>query len=134
MINTTWHKRAATRALAATVSAGILIGAGVGYAARSDASTGVGCETIRWGFLGSQLRTICDTPRYPDGHWNRARVVWTPAHYVPFTCSGGMYYSSCGGGYDVGDQLQAKETYPVNDSNVLPDEPGWLPTGTDVIR
>jgi hypothetical protein len=26
------------------------------------------------------------------------------------------------------------ETYPVNDGNVLPDEPGWLPPGTVVIR
>ena len=100
----------------------------------AHADSGLGCLTEKWGFLGSSRRTLCDTPRAADGSWTRLRVVWTPAHYVPFTCSGGLYYSSCSGGYAVDETLQAKETYPVTDSSVLPDEPGWLPTGSDVIR
>lgn len=100
----------------------------------AQADPGIGCETIRWGFLGSQLRTICDGPRNPDGGWMRLRIVWTPAHYVPFRCTSSAYSASCGGGYHVDDTLQAKETYLVFDHNVLRDEPGWLPPGTDIIR
>lgn len=127
--------RIARRVLAATLALAALIIVGLGYAAgHAHAAVGRGCETIRWGFLGSQLRTICDTPRYPDGHWDRQRIIWTPSHFVPTTCYSGTWYANCSGGYRVGDTLQAKEAYPVNDGNVLPDEPGWLPTGTDTIR
>lgn len=100
----------------------------------AGADPGIGCEQIRWGFLGSQRRTICDGPRQADGSWLRARVVWTPAHYVPISSSCSRYSCSSWGGYYVDDTLQAKETYIVTDATVLPDEPGWLPGGTDVIR
>ena len=70
----------------------------------------------------------------PDGSWTRFRMVWVPAHFVPVTCSSGTYYSSCSGGYQVGDSINAKETYPVQADTVLPDEPGWLPPGTDTLR
>ena len=134
MIHTTVHKRTARRIVATAASVIALGTTAIGYAAHSNADTGLGCETIRWGLFGSQRRTVCDTPRRADGSWTRARVVWTPAHYVPRSCYYGTYSASCSGGYSVGESLQAKETYPVNDGNVLPDEPGWLPTGTDVIR
>jgi hypothetical protein len=109
---------------------------GTAFAAQADADAdpGIGCETIRWGFLGSQRRTICDGPRRPDGSWTRGRVVWTPAGYVPRSTYCGTYSCSSSGGYYREETLQAKETYVVFDSNVLPDEPGWLPPGTDVIR
>ena len=116
--------------LAAIGAAGFMIA----VPPHAHADNTLGCQTDRWGFLGSQRRTLCDTPRAADGSWNRVRMVWTPAHYVPFSCYGGAYYSSCSGGYSVNESVQTKETYPVNDGNVLPDEPGWLPTGTDVIR
>ncbi|MCV7174784.1 hypothetical protein H7H98_03245 [Mycolicibacterium sphagni] len=105
---------------------------GVGLAQASP--PGMGCETMRWGFLGSQDRTICDGPRYADGHWDRTRLIYVPAHYVPYSCYFGTYTSSCGGGYDVDLQIVGREKYPVNDGDVLPDEPGWLPPGTDTVR
>ncbi|AGT14066.1 hypothetical protein PAPYRUS_56 [Mycobacterium phage Papyrus] len=100
----------------------------------AKADPGVGCETIRWGFLGSQRRTICDGPRRPDGSWERLRLIWTPAGYVPRYTYCGSYTCSSSGGYYREETLQGKETYVVFDHNVLPDEPGWLPPGTDIIR
>lgn len=91
----------------------------------SHADPGSRCDTVRWGFLGSQRRTVCDTPKRANGEWMRERIVWTPAHYVPVTCSG-RYYITCYGGYAVGQSVQSNETYPVNDGNVLSDEPGHL--------
>jgi hypothetical protein len=100
----------------------------------TEANPGMGCESIHWGFLGSQLRTICDGPMQPDGSWQRARIVCVPAHYVPVTCSSGTYYSSCSGGYNVWDTYVAKESYVVTPDTVLPDEPAWLPPGTDILK
>jgi hypothetical protein len=106
-----------------------------GIAAPAQASPpGLGCESIHWGFLGSQLRTICDGPRQADGSWTRARMVWRPAHYVSSSSYCGTYSCSYTQGYYVDDTVFAKETYVVFDSNVLPDEPGWLQPGTDVLR
>lgn len=134
MIRRTIHKRTAARAIAATLSATVLIGTGIGAAARADADPGIGCERINWGLhiLSPQKRTI-----RADGSWERFRQLWTPAHYVPLrtTCSG-SYVISCStsGGYYVDDQIWEEQTYVVFDSNVLPDEPGWLPPGTAVLR
>ena len=105
-------------------------------AATATVPPGMGCETIHWGFLRSQLRSICDGPRRPDGSWDRMRVVWMPEHYVPYSCYWATYsYSySCSGGYYVDTTIVAKEKYVVFDYNVLPDEPGWLPPGTDTLK
>ena len=63
---------------------------------------GMGCETVRWGFLGlTQKRTICDTPRYADGHWDRTRIIWTPAHYVAASSYCGDYSCSYSEGYNA---------------------------------
>ena len=88
------------------------------------------CQSVPWGFLGSQTRTLCDTPLAPDGSWTRRRTIWVPAHQVPIVthCYGGPYSSSCtttGGGY-VGDVIISQEEYPVNPAIVLQDEPGHL--------
>lgn len=98
---------------------------------------GLGCETIHWGFLGFQRRTVCDGPINPaDGGWTRARVIWTPAGYV----SGSSYcyrysgYCTYNPGYYREESVQAQESYYVLPSNVLPDEPGWLPPGMAVLR
>ncbi len=93
-----------------------------------------GCETIRWGFLGSQWRTVCDGPRRPDGSWERERRIWTPAGYVPRSTYCGTYSCSSSGGYYREESTTGYERYVVFDVNVLPDEPGWLPEGTLVIR
>ncbi len=106
----------------------------IGYASHAEAAAPVGCETIHWGFLGGQRRTICDTPKRPDGSWTRAREVWVPAGYVPRSSYCGTYSCSSSGGYYRERSTVAFETYVVFDSNVLPDEPGWLPTGSVVIR
>ena len=130
------NKNTLRRTLVAVAAGAALAFTGTAWAAQAeaDADPGIGCETIRWGFLGSQRRTVCDGPTRPDGSWTRARVVWTPAHYVPVSCYSGRYSSSCSGGYHVDQTVQAQESYVVFPSNVLPDEPGWLPPGTDVIR
>jgi hypothetical protein len=121
-------KRLAVAALTATAVLAPLA------AAPAAAAAPVGCETIHWGFLGLDRRTICDSARLPDGSWFRAREVWSPAHQVPMSCSYSRYSSVCSGGYWQPRTSAGVETYPVNDGNVLPDEPGWLPTGTDVLR
>jgi hypothetical protein len=117
----------------------IILAAAVGIAtaapvAMVNADPNLGCETIHWGFLGSKFRTIWDGPRQPDGSWMRHRIVWRAAHYVPASSSCGTYSCSYNEGYSVGDTVFAKENYVVLDSNVLSDEPGWLPPGTDVLR
>lgn len=114
--------------------AGAAVVSAIALAPPAQAYPDVGCESIRWGFLGSQVRTICDGPQQPDGGWMRARVVWTPAHYVPLRCYSSAYSGSCTGDYYVDESVQAKETYLVFPYNVLQGEPGWLPPGTDVIR
>jgi len=98
------------------------------------AADDVGCETIHWGFLGSQLRTICDWPRRADGSWDRVRRVWVPAGYVPLSTYCGTYSCSTSGGYYREESTVAFEKYVVFDANVLPDEPGWLPPGTMVLK
>lgn len=129
----TVHKRTVRRFFAA-MSVGVVVATGVLHAvAPAKAAPGVGCETIRWGFLGGQRRTVCDTPRRADGSWTRAREVWVPAGWVPGYCSGG-YWLSCSQGYHRERGTVAYEEYPVTDASVLPDEPGWLPTGSVVIR
>lgn len=128
----TVHKRTA-RAIVGALSAAVLVGTGVGWAARADAAPGVGCETIRWGLFGSQRRTVCDTPRRADGSWTREREVWVPAGWVSGYCSG-SYWVSCSQGYYRERGTVAYEAYVVTDATVLQDEPGWLPTGSVVIR
>lgn len=103
-------------------------------APNASANAGVGCETIRWGFLGTQLRTICDGPRQADGTWMRERRVWHPAGYMPARSYCGSYSCSYSEGYYYPETTSAYEMYPVTDSNVLGDEPGWLPAGTMVLR
>jgi hypothetical protein len=116
-------------------AAAILIGASIGLSARAHAEGyNYGCETIRWGFLGSQWRTICDGPKRSDGSWERGRRVWYPAGYVRGSSYCGTYSCSYSEGYYREEGTVALETYVVFDSNVLPDEPGWLPAGTVVIR
>lgn len=115
------------------MSVGAFVVTGLGWAtAPARAVPGLGCETISAPglFAWGQKRTICDTPRRADGSWTRARQYWTPAHYVPWSC----YRGNCSGGYDVGDTVSRYEEYVVFDTNVLSDEPGWLPTGSVVIR
>ena len=99
-----------------------------------QADSGYGCESIRWGFLGTQYRTICDGPRRPDGSWQRERRIWVPAGYVPRSTYCGTYSCSSSGGYYRQESTTGYERYVVFDVNVLPDEPGWLPAGTVVIR
>ena len=111
------------RAIAAA-SALVLSGTGLAYStipAHADA----GCQTVPWGFLGSQKRTICDAPLRADGSWDRTRTIWWPSYWVRGWCSGSYVYMSCTPGYWMppgGNQ----ETYPVTADTVLPDEPGHL--------
>lgn len=133
MMHKTWHKRSARRFVAAAASVIAFGVTGIGYAGHAAAAQGIGCETIHWGFFGAQRRTICDTPKRPDGSWTRAREIWVPAGYVPQSTY--CYYGcTSSGGYYRERGTVAYEEYVVFDSNVLPDEPGWLPTGSVVIR
>lgn len=111
-----------TRTLA--LSAAAIVAAAVAVAPNANATPG--CESIPWGFLASQVRTLCDGPIQADGSWMRTRVIWVPAHQVPFRCTYGTYSSSCTGGYFVDDSIVSSERYPVRPETVLPDEPGYL--------
>jgi hypothetical protein len=119
-------KNRLTSWLAAAAIAGSMVG-GIYTAVPAHANSG--CQTVLWGFLGSQRRTICDGPLRGDGSWMRERAIWTPAHTIPTTtsCSGSSYVTctSYGGGY-VDTVITDDESYPVTDSTVLPDEPGHL--------
>lgn len=110
------------RLLAAVLSVLVLLGVGVGYASDVQAAPpGIGCQTVLWGFLGSQRRTLCDTPVVADGSWMRERTIWWPRRWIPLSCS--RY--SCWGGYWQ-EEGGNRETYPVTPTTVLPDEPGHL--------
>lgn len=110
------------RLLAGVLSALVLLGIGIGYASDVQAAPpGIGCQTVLWGFLGSQRRTLCDTPVAADGSWMRERTIWWPRRWVPLSC--GRY--SCWGGYWQ-EEGGNRETYPVTPSTVLPDEPAHL--------
>jgi hypothetical protein len=132
------------RTLAGALLAMTIAGTAVGLAATSHADfgdpapdyahstrPGANCKTEPWGFLGSQRRTLCDTPVAGDGSWSRERTIWTPAHMTSSYCYGGSsdrFYGSgiCTGGYFVDQKLISNETYPVRPDTVLPDEPGHL--------
>jgi hypothetical protein len=108
------------------------VAAGVTLAPHANADVQPGCQNDRWGFLGTQTRTICDGPQLPDGSWVRYRIVWIPAHAVPVTTSCGSYSCSTRGGYWQNEQVFEKVKYPVRPETVVPGEPGWLPpTFTD---
>jgi hypothetical protein len=121
------------RVMAGALLATAITTTAVGLAATSHAEfdgapTTANCKTDRWGFLGSQRRTLCDGPISSDGSWSRERTIWRPASYTPFSCSsgGGSSYSTCSGGYFVPQRQLSSETYPVRPDTVLPDEPGHL--------
>ena len=114
------------RWLFAAAAAGVLLVCGVGWASDADASpAGASCQTVPWGFLASQRRTLCDGPVRADGSWERLRVVWSPARQIPLTCAG-VYVVSCSGGYFVGESVVSREVYPVTPGTVLADEPQHL--------
>ncbi|AZV00832.1 hypothetical protein KIY87_gp63 [Mycobacterium phage Malec] len=95
-----------------------------------------GCDNIRWGFLGSQVRTICDGPRRPDGSWTRGRLISIPAHVNPArsTCTSGSYSSTCTYREKeyVDMQIIEKTHYDVTDDSVPPGEPGYLASGVSI--
>ena len=101
----------------------VILGAALAFSIppKAKADDGIGCQTVLWGFLGSQRRTICDGPIQADGSWMRVRAIWWPERWVPVSCS--RY--SCWGGYWI-EEGGNREVYPVRPETVLPDEPGHL--------
>lgn len=96
-------------------------------------ATPAGCQDDLWWTIDATRRLLCDGPMFADGTWNRLRIRYTPAHYVPFTCSYSRYYSSCSGGYHVEYSEAEHIIYPINpngENKVLPDEPGYLGDST----
>ena len=130
-ITSSWMRRVAAGAVLAAAPA--LIALGAPAASHAETQPGMGCETIHWGFLGSDRRKICDGPMQKDGSWQRTRTVFSPAYFKPFRCDSAVFLT-CSGGYPVPTSIQSQESYPVTPDTVLPDEPGWLPPGTDNIR
>lgn len=124
----TIHRRTAVKLILAGLVAGTIGGAAIALAAPSSADPG--CQTVMWGFLGSQRRTICDGPVQPDGSWLRARVITTPAHQTSTSCysygSGSFVNMNCTPGMFIPEQVNDKQLYPVTPDTVLPDEPGYL--------
>lgn len=105
---------------------------GIAWAPQANADMQPGCESVPWGFLGTQTRSICDGPIQPDGSWVRFRMVWIPAHQVPVSTSCGTYSCTTSGGYWQNEKVFEKVKYPVTPATVVPGEPGWLPpTFTD---
>jgi hypothetical protein len=97
--------------------------------AAPDLDFGPNCDTVPWGFLDSQRRTICDGPIEPGGGWGRKRSIWTPAHTTPIhTSCYGKYSVSCdtSGGNNVEMSINDQQVYHVTPDTVLPDEPGHL--------
>ena len=122
MIDLSVRNRTVRRVLGGALAVLVLAGTAIGYATNAKATPpGIACQTVPWGFLFSQRRTLCDTPARADGSWTRERTIWWPERWVPLTC--GRY--SCWGGYwkDAGG---SRETYPVTPGTVLADEPGHL--------
>ena len=139
-ITSSWMRRIAAGAVLAAAPAMIALGAAPASHAATD--PGMGCETIHWGFLGSDRRQICDGPKQSDGSWQRTRTIFTPAYIKPFKCSHDSFLDntvfannnfSCSGGYQVPQTTETQESYVVTPGTVLPDEPGWLPPGTNNI-
>jgi len=123
------------RAMAGGLLATAITATAVGLAATSHADfggpshPGAICKTEPWGFLGSQRRTLCDSPIGVDGSWSRERTIWQPAHRTSYNCDYGSrrsYSTNCYGGYLVPERLISNETYPVRPETVLHDEPGHL--------
>ena len=61
---------------------------------------------------------------------------------MPLKCSSNDYSRDsllprtsfqCSGGYFAPESVRAQESYVVAPDTVLPDEPGWLPPGTNNI-
>ena len=114
----------------------LAIGLGMAPAANAD-PFGVSRHGLRedpLGLPGLPATQHRDGPVQADGSWMRYRVIWAPAHHVAASSYCGTYSCSYSGGYDVDESIVAKESYVVFPSNVLPDEPGWLPTGTAILR
>jgi hypothetical protein len=193
-ITSSLMRRVAAGAVLAAAPALIALGTATTSQAQTAPSPGMGCETIHWGFLGSDRRQICDGPKQADGSWQRTRTIFTPAYVKPLSCDSspnwpfGQFspapgpspnpgpspdpdpspepdvssasfssfssFSShtsnagfstlssrsiassslrCFGGYPVPQSTQSQETYVVAPDTVLPDEPGWLPPGTNNI-
>jgi hypothetical protein len=125
------------RAMAAGLLATAITATAVGLAATSHADfgglshAGAACKTEPWGFLGSQRRTLCDSPIGADGSWSRERTIWQPASQTPYNCTYSTDRSfsgssTCSGGHFVPERLISNETYPVRPETVLHDEPGHL--------
>jgi len=115
-----WGKIVLTSAVAA---------ASIATSAPAQALPG-NCVQQRWGFLGSQLRLICDDPIQADGSWMRHRVIGIPAHYrnASSSCWGSGYSSNCTF-YEAGwveEYDSDDEWYSVTAATVLPDEPGHI--------
>lgn len=128
-----YHWRLAIRVIVVVVAFCVLVGLFVMSLAPAKADIpgfGQGCETVHWGFLGSQRRTVCDDVRRPDGSWNREREIWVPAGMVGGWCT----EYGCTLPYYRDRATVAYEEYPVTDATVLGDEPGWLRPGTVIIR
>lgn len=100
--------------------------------AHADPNPPIGCQTDPWGFLGSEYRVICDGPIFPDGSWNRIRVIGWDTRYVPGSCFGSSFVS-CTGGYTRQAGTSDKEMYKVTPETRLQDEPDHIPpANTDV--
>ncbi|MEU0498778.1 hypothetical protein [Mycobacterium sp. NPDC006124] len=128
-------RRLALGAVLAVAPALVAVGAAASSQAQVTPSPAMGCETVHWGFLGFDRRQICDGAKRPDGTWQRTRTVFTPSYVKPLTCTSSSSGTSllCTGGYPVPEATQTQESYVVAPDTVLPDEPGWLPPGTDDI-
>jgi hypothetical protein len=112
----------------------LALAAGLIAPASARANTEPGCVEQFWMLgLRATTRIICDGPINADGGWMRARAFYAPAYVTNgySNCYGGAYYSSCS--YTPPRQVaefDQRDYYPVTPTTVLPDEPGYVGTGT----
>ena len=108
------------RAALATAIGGALVAGSL--AAAPGAQAQAGCVSQPWlVVLRMTVRTICDSPRNPDGSWERRRLFYAPEYWssgycTRYTCTLGHWVPE----YSDFDQ------YHVTPDTVLPDEPGWI--------
>lgn len=122
-----------TRCARLLLGLGIALCAAVIHMPTARADIPPNCEQIRWGFLGSQTRQICDLPLRKDGSWTREKIIGVLAHYEnpSSKCYSSGYWGTTDCTYypgrQVPHQIASSETYELRADTVPADEPGHMP-------
>ncbi len=116
------------RRSAATLAA-VLIAAGLNAPIAS--ATPENCVEQFWRYgLRSATRIICDSPVTADGSWTRGRAFTAPGYVADgFSVCYSEAFCTFTPAREVA-ALDVRDYYRVTPETVLPDEPGYVGTGT----